>query len=57
MHVGAKKVKAKYKLDKLKVAVITEEIDLGVIISNNSKVGKQCDKAKNKGNQILGAIK
>ena len=40
-----------------KPAETTEEKDLDVIISNNLKVGKQFDKAANKGNQILGLIK
>ena len=40
-----------------KLAEITEGKDLGVIFSNDLKVGKQCDKAANKGNQVLGLIK
>lgn len=44
-------------MKELKLTEITEEKDLGVIISNYLKVGKQCAKAANKGNQILGLIK
>ena len=36
---------------------ITEEKDMGVIISSNFKVSKQCIKAARKVNQILGLIK
>ena len=44
-------------MNERKLAEITEEKDLGVIISNDLKVGKQCGKAANKGNQILGLVK
>ena len=44
-------------MNERKQAEITEEKDLGVIIRNNLKVGKLCDKAANKGNQILGLLK
>ena len=54
MHFGKNNAKAEYKRNERKLAEITEEKDLGVIISNDLKVGKQCDKAANKGNQILG---
>ena len=39
------------------VSEVSEEKDLGVIISRNFKVSKQCIKATKKGNQILGLIK
>ena len=57
MNFGAKNVKAEHKMEELKLAEITEEKDLGVIISNDFKAGKQCAKVANKGNQILGLIK
>jgi hypothetical protein len=41
-------------MDNVKVEVISEEKNLGVLISNTFKVSKQCAKAANKGNQILG---
>ena len=57
MHLGKKNEQSEYQINGKKLAEITEEKDLGVIISNDLKVGKQCDKAVNKGNQILGLIK
>jgi hypothetical protein len=57
MHFGNKNVEAKYCMNNFKLDVITEEKDLGVIISNKFKVSKQCAKAASKGNQILGLIK
>ena len=36
---------------------VSEEKDLGVIISKEFKVANQCSKAASKGNQILGLIK
>ena len=57
MHFGKNNAKAEYQMNERKLAEITEEKDLGVIISNDLKVGKQCGKAANKGNQILGLIK
>jgi len=42
MHFGIKNEKAEYKMDELKLAEITDEKDLGAIISNNFKVGKVC---------------
>ena len=57
MHFGKNNAKAEYKMNEQKLAEITEEKDLGVIISNDLKVSKQCGKAASKGNQILGLIK
>ena len=57
MHFGKNNAKAEYKMNERRLAEITEEKALGVIISNNLKADKQCDKAANKGNQILGLIK
>ena len=57
MHFGGKNSEAEYNMDNIKLEVISEEKDLGVIISDSFKVSKQCAKAANKGNQILGLIK
>ena len=57
MHFGKNTAKAEYKMSERKLAEITEEKDLGVAIINDLKVGKQCDKAANKGNKILGLMK
>jgi hypothetical protein len=59
MHFGKNNAKAEYKIKERKLAEITEVKDLGVIISNDLKVSKQCecDEAASKINQILGLIK
>ena len=54
MHFGGKNSEAEYNMDNIKLEVISEEKDLGVIISDSFKVSKQCAKAANKGSQILG---
>ena len=41
-------------MDIIILEVISDEKDLGVIISNSFKVSKQCTKAAKKGNEILG---
>ena len=52
-------MKEEYFMEGKKLEEIMEEKDHGVIglISSNFKVAKQCIKAANKGNQILGLIK
>jgi len=46
----------KNNLWELPLGVIKEEKDLGVIVCQNLKVGKQCFKAASKGNQVLRMI-
>ena len=53
MHIGATNLKEKYFMEGKKLEMVTEEKDLGVMISRNFKVSKQCMKAAKKGNQIL----
>jgi hypothetical protein len=57
MHFGINNARVEYRMKERKLAETTEEKDLGVIVSNDLKVGKQCEKAAKKGNQILGLIK
>jgi len=57
MHIGANNLEEDYVMEGKKLEKISEEKDLGVIISSNFKVSKQCIKAAKKGNQILGLIK
>ena len=60
MHFRVKNSEAKYKMYNIKFEVseeISEENDLGVIVSDSFKVSKQCAKAANKENQIMGLIK
>jgi len=47
-HFGALNGKAEYKMDELKLAEIREEKDVGLINSNNFKVGKRCAKTAGK---------
>jgi ribonuclease P/MRP protein subunit RPP40 len=56
MHLGKNNCKEVYKLDGVILDEVREERDLGIIISDNLKVGEQCAKAAKKGNQILGLI-
>jgi len=46
-----------YALNGIPLGIINEEKDLGVVIGQALKVGKQCFKATSKRNQILGMIK
>lgn len=57
MHIGAQNLEAQYFMEGNKLEKVSEEKDLGVIISRDFKVSKQCTEAAKKGNQILGLIK
>jgi len=56
-QIGVNNLKEKYLMEGKKLEEIMEEKDLGVIVSRNCKVSKQCIKAAKKGNQILSLIK
>ena len=49
MHIGASNKKATYEVDGKPLEIVTEEKDLGVIISNDLKVSKQCCRTKQEG--------
>ena len=55
-HIGRKNHNAKYEMGGKELIEVKEEKDLGVIVSSDLKVGKQCAIAGKKGNQILGMI-
>ena len=57
LHLGNKNKKTQYEIGGKVIGAVNEEKDLGVIVTDNFKVGKQCTKAANKGNQKLGMIK
>ena len=57
MHIGAQNLEEEYFMEGNKLKKVSEEKDLGVMISKNFKVSRQCIKAARKGNQILGLIK
>lgn len=56
MGFGFKNKNASYFINGKELGRVQEERDLGIIISSNLKVGRQCGKAASKGNQILGMI-
>ena len=56
MHIGVNNREAGYEIAGRKLEKVSEEKDLGVIVSKNFKVSGQCIKAASKGNQILGLI-
>ena len=57
MHFGYNNTEANYEMENLVLESVEEERDLGVMIQNNLKFDKQCLKAANAGNQVLGMIK
>jgi len=57
MHLGHNNRKIKYEMVGMELDSTLEEKDLGVIFNQKLQVGKQCLKAANKANQILGMIK
>ena len=56
MHVGLINVKNNYKLHGRNLIKVTEEKDLGVIITNDLKCAAQCSAASRKANTVLGFI-
>ena len=56
LHVGRNNSKAIYEIKGKDLEVVVEVKDLGVIVSDDMKVSKQCHKAAKKGNQVLGLI-
>jgi len=57
MHFGYNNRSITYKLGNKDLEVVKEQKDLGVQVSDNLKVRRQCSKAAGKGNRILGMIK
>ena len=57
MHIGGKNVKESYTLGGKVLSEVVEERDLGVIVQNDLKVDKQCRRAANEGNKMLGMIR
>ncbi len=56
MHLGGRNTHHPYFLGGVKLGVVDEEKDLGVIITSNLKSGGQCRVAYNKAVKILGMI-
>lgn len=57
MHLGYDNPHASYFMDGNRLQVVSEERDLGVIMSEDLKWEKQCVAAVKQGNKILGMIK
>ena len=57
MHMGFNNKQAKYDMNDVQLECVSEEKDLGVIISEDLKCEKQCSEAVKKANRMLGMIK
>ena len=57
MHIGLSNSKANYEMNGKYLEEVTEERDLGVIFQNDLKCSRQCLKAVNTANKVLGMIK
>ena len=56
LHMGGHNMEFSYGLGENWLQVAEEEKDLGIIISRDAKVSKQCVQARNKANRMLGVI-
>ncbi len=56
MHIGSRNDEQRYVMDGKVLKAVSEEKDLGVIVTSDFKVGRQCAEAAKKGNRILGMI-
>ena len=56
LHVGFNNNKEKYVLDSCDLSAVSDEKDLGVIVSSDLKMSKQCKKASSTANKVLGMI-
>ena len=56
MYMGKGNSKAEYKIGSRVLEECNEEKDLGVVISRNGNVEKQCAEAAKKGFKVLGMI-
>ena len=45
MHIGKQKVEHEYNMKGQKLETVTEEKDLGILVTRDMKVAKQCTKA------------
>ena len=56
LHIGSKNVKFQYRMSDNILESVSEEKDLGVIVTEDLKPDKQCTKAVSKANKMLGFI-
>jgi len=57
VHMRFNNKQAKYDMNDVQLECVSEEKDLGVIITGDLKWEKQCSEAVNKANRMLGMIK
>jgi len=57
MHIGYNNVQAEYVMNDVKLECVSDEKDLGLTVSDDPKIGKQCGEAVKKANRILRMIK
>jgi len=56
MHIGSRNNQYTYTMNQQKLEVVNTERDLGIIISKDMKVSKQCEHAYSKASRILGLL-
>ena len=56
MHIGSRNKQFSYMMKGHQLDVVTNEKDLGVIISSNLKVAEHCYDAYSKANKMLGLV-
>ena len=57
LHVGSGNERAQYELCGTRVSPTVREVDLGVLVTSDFKVGEQCVAAERKAQKILGYVK
>ena len=57
MHIGFNNKQAKYDINDIQLECVSDEKDLGIIVSEDLKWDKQCSEAVKKANRMLGMIK
>jgi len=57
MHLGNRNKKFNYSMGDTEIKTVTNQKDLGVLVSNSIKYSEQCSEAAKAGNKILGLIR
>ena len=56
LHVGHRNPRCEYQIDGVRLEVVEEEKDLGVVVASDMKPSRQCEKAAKGANAMLGMI-
>ena len=56
LNIGSKNMKSSYTMNNIQLENVSNEKDLGIIISNDLKPTKQCTEAVKKANKLIGFI-